>query len=276
MENTLDQPWIQPWFREVMRRDSAWQERFEKTAADFYNRMFNKEQNMRKLTTPDLQHVVRSLPHDVRDLLAENHLYVAGGFIREVVAGQAPSDIDLCGPTKGRLISAATALSEFRESAKVHTTDNALTVLCPPRLPVQFITRWLFDKPEALVESFDFTICQAAVWYDKQLNAWRSGCSEAFYTDLAARRLVYTHPQRMEDCGGSAMRMRKFLARGFNIQADSMAGVLARLFKGVTDPQNMNEFELTRVLSGRLREVDPLLIVDGLEPVDEHEKINGE
>jgi hypothetical protein len=76
----------------------------------------------------------------------------------------------------------------------------------------------------------------------------------------------------LEDAGGSMLRVRKFLQRGYSIQSVSLAGVISRLV-GKLDLQNKSygEKEIARIITGLLREVDPLTVVDGVELVDEHE-----
>lgn len=229
---------------------------------------------MNQLTKQDLQFVIRRLPRDVRDILTKGPFFVGGGFIRETIAGGDVKDIDVFGPSHGQLLDAANSFAENRE-VKPHVTDNAITILCPPRLPVQFITRWVFDMPEPLVRSFDFTVCQAVVWFNRPDLRWCSMAAGGFYPDLAARRLVYTAPSRAEEAGGSIMRVRKFLARGYNIQADSLGAVIARVASGVQAWDDLDENRRGFVIAGLLREVDPLLVVDGLEPIDEHRVIDG-
>lgn len=235
---------------------------------------------MDRLTETDLHFVVRRIPKHVRALLEErpNWLLLAGGFIRDTIAGIPAKDLDLLGRDKLGLKGSADRLANIYRGdgpAKVivHETDNALTVIAPPRMPVQFITRWTFDEAESCMRSFDFTVCQAVIW--RTGLGWASACSEHFYSDLAARRLRYTFPVRQEDAGGSMMRVRKFLARGWNIQADSLGGVIARIADKV-QWEKINrltgaerEKELAGVIGGLLREVDPLLIVNGLEPIDD-------
>lgn len=228
---------------------------------------------MNTLTQTDLQFVVRRMPRDVRRLLEAGPFFVGGGFIRETIAGNEVRDVDVFGPTKGQLLDAAETFAKAR-SVKTHVTDNAITVLAPPRLPVQFITRWVFDAPLPLIESFDFTVCQAVLWFDRQSKVWCSMCSDGFYPDLAARRLTYTMPKREEEAGGSMMRVRKFLARGWNIQAPSLGAVIARVAGGVREFGSLNEHQRATVIAGLLFEVDPLLVIDGLDPISEHEAVD--
>jgi len=238
---------------------------------------------MQSMKYTDLNFVCSRIPKDLRNLMMKEYpmLMIGGGFIRATIAGEKPSDIDIFGPDKDTLKAAAMALA-LKRSARLHESDNAFTILAPPRIPVQFIYRWVFDHPAALIGTFDFTICQAALYIkecplensESTVRKWDSVISEDFYRDLAARRLVYAHPLRNEDAGGSLMRVRKFLTRGYNIQAQSLAGVCARLFMGVRNLEDFSdEKRLTKILSGLLREVDPLIVVDGVDWIDEHQAV---
>jgi hypothetical protein len=68
------------------------------------------------------------------------------------------------------------------------------------------------------------------------------------------------------------MRVRKFLARGYSIQASSLGAVIARLVVKVrASDLASTEAGTAQVLSGLLREVDPLLVIDGVDAVEEHQ-----
>ena len=224
------------------------------------------------LTNTDLQFVVARTPKDVREAMKILPLFLGGGFIRETIGGGEVKDIDMFGTSKEALNVIAATISEKREGYSF-ATDNAITLLSPPRLPLQFITRWCYDDPVKVAESFDFTVCQAVIWYDQRKVRWQSAISEHFYADLAARRLVYTYPVREEEAGGSLMRVIKFARRGYNIQAPSIAGVVTRLIGAVDFTKATTEFKIAEVLTGLLREVDPMVAIDGIDLVDEHEVI---
>jgi len=229
---------------------------------------------MQNLTNNDLHFVVSRLPKDVRSLMTKyNNLMVAGGFIRSIITREKVSDIDIFGESKDMLEKAAREIALNRKG-RIYETDNAVTVLSSPRHPLQFIHRWLYTNLVSLSDSFDYTVCQAVIAFRD--NKWISVCSDMFYPDLAARRLNYTCPQRSEDVGGSMLRMRKFLSRGYTIQALSMAKVIARLvtsidWKMVESCAENNEHEATQIITNLLREVDPLTIIDGVDFVDEHD-----
>ena len=222
---------------------------------------------MQYLRPQDLQFVVRRLPRDVREQMERYPLFIGGGYIRETIAGVKPNDIDIFGPSADVLGMAAELLAQKR-GGRSHKTDNACTVLAPPRVPVQYITRWMYGDAEAVCQSFDFTVCQAVVY--RKAGLWCSVIADDFYADLAARRLVYTQPQREEAAGGSMLRVRKFLARGYNIQAQSLAGVIARVAGGVEDFARLSEAQRAFAITGLLHEVDPLLVIDDIEPVNDH------
>lgn len=232
---------------------------------------------MHELVPNDIRYVVQRLPKDIRDLLTENHrkLFVGGGFIRATIAGEEPSDIDLFGiDAKGLDALAETLKMRRGGETKIHRTKNAITVLTPNRLPIQFITRWTFDNADDLVASFDFTVCQAAIYREgNQSNAkWCSRIGDGFYVDLAGRRLVYTAPMREEEAGGSLLRVIKYVRRGYSIQVTSLGAVVARLAIAVRDSAlSGDETGTGLVLAGLLREVDPLLVIDGFDVEDDHE-----
>jgi len=249
---------------------------------------------MQTLTPQDLNFVLSRCPKDILKLLMQNagKLFLAGGFIRSTISGEKVSDIDLFGTGKDDLLRIAKDFTLERKG-RYFSTDNAITVLSPPRFPVQFITRWLFAEPHKLVESFDFTVCQAVIWTetiaeidveeeDKKENKYRfySLTSDTFYADLAARRLVYTSPPREEEVGGSFMRVIKMVKRGYNVQAPTLAGVISRIMSKL-DVDSMKDKKTgtidekwcARIVTGLLRQVDPLTVVDGVDFVDEHEVI---
>ena len=236
---------------------------------------------MNPLIPSDLRFVAQRLPRDIRELLKTHagKLFVGGGFIRAVIAGEEPKDIDLFGTDAAWLKAVATGLSAQRPGSKMHESNNAITLLTQDRLPIQFITRWTFSDAVALVNSFDFTVCQAAVWRVPGGNVeWRSHVSNRFYVDLAGRRLVYTAPKRQEEAGGSLLRVIKYVRRGYSIQVSSLGAVVARLAAAARASELIDSGELGmgRVFAGLLREVDPLLVIDGLEVVDDHEPLEGE
>ena len=252
---------------------------------------------MSKLSPHDLEWAVKRLPKKVAQLLHDrpNRLFVAGGYIRSRVTGEKVSDIDLFAPSKEEAKSAIEDLiisihrsdetqghpldgflgDEDRAdhlhdlAPLVYETENAFTAKGTHPM-VQAIHRWTFSTPEDAIQSFDFTIAKAAIWHDGL--SWRSICHPDYYADLAAKRLVYTSPVREESPGGSLLRVLKFYQKGYRIPLVSLAAVIARLvkaieFKKVDMERGDAEAHITFLLSGLLREVDPNIDPEAVQPL---------
>jgi len=220
-------------------------------------------------------------------------LIVAGGYVRACVAGELVNDIDCFTTSKAKAREVAeyvVELSIASENRKfIHESDNAYTIT-KYQTPIQIIHRWTFTGPRDAIMSFDFTISRAAFWWenvykapheidpasgddtltplvDHERSGWHSICDSRFYSDLAAKRLVYTMPIRNEDAGGSMLRVLKYYQRGYRMPIDSLGAVIARLAMGVrtraieeNDPDRWYlpiEVKLASELTKLLREVDP-------------------
>lgn len=217
---------------------------------------------MTTLRPDDIAWCVRRTPGRVVDALRAEpgRLFLAGGFIRACVANEKVNDVDLFVPSAECAEQVAVTIANGDES-RLYRTANALSIRGGGPM-VQVIHRWTFDRPEDAIASFDFTIAAAAIWHDGE--TWRSTCHPDFYSDLAARRLVYLSPRREEEPGGSMLRVLKFYQRGYRIPLDSLGAIVARLCMGVDPNDGMAATEegLARVITGLLREVDPTVDPD--------------
>lgn len=204
----------------------------------------------------DLKMVVRRMPKNLLDMMKKDDwagkIFVGGGFIRAVVSGEKVNDVDVFVSSKESAKLLAYELCYDKKD--VFTTDNAYTV--KGKLPIQIIHRWVFDTPQSVSDSFDFTVCCAVVHYTE--GKFGSYCDKRFYTDLASKRLVYRSPVRNEDAGGSMLRVLKYYQRGYRIPLDSLGAVMARMAMAVNRSAfTEGESRVASVLTGLLREVDP-------------------
>lgn len=219
---------------------------------------------MNELAWHDLAWSLQRCPKRVLEEMKASgpKVFVAGGFIRSIIAQEPINDVDMFTSSKTDAQALAFRLSQREPGAKntpqIHETDNAYT-LTDFKPTVQIIHRWNFDSPALCVESFDFTIAKAAFWWD---SGWKSYVDIRFYKDLAGKRLIYTAPVRDEEPGGSMLRVLKFYQKGYRIPLDSLGAVVARLVGKVemdkikgTGPEK--EYQLKRVLTALLLEVDP-------------------
>jgi hypothetical protein len=222
---------------------------------------------MAELQFHDLRWCLHRLPKKLAELMKreKSAVIAAGGFIRSCISGDEVNDVDVFVPSEDLARSVANELAPEQDRAKnpkgmlpgIYETENALTITSL-RPVVQIIHRWNFSNPQDCVDSFDFTIAQAAIWSDGE--KWCSLVADAFYPDLAAKRLIYRSPQRIEEVGGSMLRVLKFYQRGYRIPLDSLAAVIARLTSAVEWTKcsdGKDETQAAKVMCGLLREVDP-------------------
>lgn len=201
------------------------------------------------LDSLDVQRVVRALPSKLRAVIqaSSDLVVVAGGFVRSVVEGSKPRDIDLfvSSPVVAQYLAREIADvmgSTVTQSHKSYTVHHST--------PIQVVHKYSFSSPSSVLESFDYTIAQASVWCvpeGEEDYSWRGICAGRFYTDLAAKRLVYTMPDD-HDVGGSVYRMTKFLKRGYTILPVSASQILARLYTSVSgNPVDFSKEIMARV-----------------------------
>jgi hypothetical protein len=194
-----------------------------------------------KLNKYDLERVTELIPEKVRTLMFIHgkDLVLAGGFIRDAVLRVRAKDVDLFTPSKEKALEVVkdlnTSVTEFGQAAVYTSSKNAYSFKNVGGRFVQFIHRWSYPGPQELLNSFDFTVACAAVWYD---NGWESLVDNNFYPDLAAKRLVFRFPERQEDPAGSMIRVLKFVKKGYTIPGESLAGVVARIS---TDAQKKDQ-----------------------------------
>ncbi len=198
---------------------------------------------MSSLQPEDLRWCVSRLPDRVRLLLKSDRMFVAGGFIRSCITGDLVADIDVFGGSKDASKAAAMLFGD------PFTTQFAYTAR-EGGVPVQFIHKWEFTSAARCIDCFDFTIARAAIYYD---DGWQSLCDDAFYSDLAAKRLVYTGNG---EPGGSLLRLLKFTKRGYRIAPESLAALVSKLMDAVR-PSSMSQLQ---ALTALIREVDPLTL----------------
>jgi hypothetical protein len=211
---------------------------------------------MPSLKLSDLARVTSALPLPVRELLQEQRVYLAGGFIRHIVARESgKTDIDLFGLNFNEANDAAvnmavTYAKDHGVDMDVYDTLNAISLIPIENngeYPVQFIHRWPLDCAEKIVKHFDFTVCAAVVWWDTLNQKWHSQVHKDFYADLEARKLVYIGS---DEPGGSLLRGFKYSRKGYRIRADSVAAIVEDVIDACRD-------ENTDVLT-LLREIDPI------------------
>lgn len=166
------------------------------------------------------------LPPDLMRCLIKwpNRLVVAGGFVRDVVAHERPKDIDvfIAGKDLACEVSDWFKSECGLDSVRTMNTITVKTMGCP----TQLAWRWKFSTPAELVEGFDFTACQAGIWWDG--DQMRSTAAPSFYKDLEQKKLVYAALGRDDDRASALLRVLKFYQRGYKITLPSLSRVLVQ------------------------------------------------
>lgn len=220
-----------------------------------------------KLERNDLYFAAKRLPKELVFIMKTDawlgKIFVGGGYLRSVVTREAVNDVDVFVGSKDSadFLKKDLQLASGDKRIRVIETKNAYTLL-GFSAPIQIIHRWTFDNVKSVADSFDFTICCAAIQTIKLVTGaitFDSWCDDRFYTDLAGKRLIYRKPICNEDAGGSLLRVLKYYQKGYAIPLDSYADVIARMLQAVDMGANKVRTEegLSSVICGLLREVDP-------------------
>lgn len=207
----------------------------------------------------DIKRCVNRLPKKLFNLMKERKetIFLAGGYIRSCISNEPINDIDLFVSSKDQ---AELYINLLADDFVIYRTEYAFTIL-GKKPNIQIIHKWTYAKPEDILPSFDFTIAKSVIWYDGE--NWIGLCDDRFYMDLAAKRLVYTSPKRIEEVGGSMLRVLKFYQRGYRIPLDSLGAVISRLITGINEDKLLGiigdtlEEKQSRVITSLLYEVDP-------------------
>lgn len=206
-----------------------------------------------ELDPQDTIRCITALPGSVERILSRWSVCIAGGFVRSVITGEEPNDIDMfpLGTLDTTGVVADLKVDRYEQAAR---TENAITMVRQGRTPIQIVTRWPGKTVDRVLEGFDLTVAAAAVAMKDGVLVGR--CHPRFYQDTAARRLVYTRPDRAEaEPGGTLLRLFKYARRGFNASPETLAEVVCRV---VQKAGLVSAEDAEMVLRRELREVDPL------------------
>lgn len=216
-----------------------------------------------RMSKNDLDWAVRRLPKDLKYRLEQNvgTLIIAGGYLRSIIGKEFVNDIDVFTSTKEDATLLADTLTDRNRQ---FITDNAISFNVQG-INVQIITKWNFQDAEGILQHFDFTVVQAAIWYNKTQTVWEGMVGKDFYQDLAAKRLSYTYPHMAgAEPGASLLRVLKYRDKGYTMPLPDLAEIISRL-AGV-DNETVTE---------KLKEIDPRAFPEAkLHKYSSEEEIN--
>lgn len=172
-------------------------------------------------------------------------VYLSGGFIRNAITGEQTHDIDIFLASDS--IRSAIML-EMNQIVWLRGKNSFSSVNIRPIVQLYF--REYFPKPESILLNADFTICACAVWWTGE--RWTGIVCERFYSDLAAKRLVFINEKEQEELGG-LLRAHKLMARGYNLPVDELAKFLARFSSSLKE----GALGKASIILQRLRDITP-------------------
>ena len=144
--------------------------------------------------------------------------WVGGGYIRDMILGAKPSDIDVFGPDQS-------ARDSFIKNNGVRVKKSAkfMRTGCwhGTETPVQVIDRDFKDIAD-MISRFDFTVCQFA-WDGKNVFA-----TERALVDVARRRIQVANIQEGFELD-SMRRLYKYMGKGFSVCANTLKEVAEAL-----------------------------------------------
>lgn len=170
----------------------------------------------------------------LKDLILDNHIicWIAGGAIRDYFSfGYVKSDIDLFFPDRHNL---CLALIFFRKNGAKFIFKNSKVISVLYRKKKFDLVKVLFETPLNTIQSFDFTVCCAAV-DDKDVYH-----HQTFFIDLAKKALVINSlPFPLS----TMQRMQRYIKRGYSICNGGLLMIAKAISKIDFKDKNQNVFE---------------------------------
>lgn len=158
-----------------------------------------------------LELIESKFPPTVVEILRENGAVLAGGAIRDTVAELPVKDWDFFFPNQ---LSHDTAVAELGALYRTETKSKLATTFVIGGVIVQLINpRISHGTAWEIIQSFDFTMCQAA--YD--LAAHKLVAGNRFSIDTADRKLVFTGGTFI---GNSFERAMRYAQRGWRMDKE--------------------------------------------------------
>ena len=177
------------------------------------------------LTQDEITRVLSLVPAPVLAQMQRENVVLAGGAIRDVLAGLPVKDIDIFCHSEEQARRLATEVSTF-----VRHTTFAYTASIGP-LPIQYVFYKDFTTAEDLVQQFDFRACCAGVYWQPYargpvMGLWNGVAVEGFHADAVARVLTFMAQQKDAGKLTALRRALDFAQKGWTISNLELAGIV--------------------------------------------------
>lgn len=184
--------------------------------------------NFEHLTQEEIARVLQAVPVDVRLALMRETVVLAGGVIRDTLAGLPIKDVDIFCHSEYQAQKLA-----LRVSGYVRHTTFAYSVTVDDR-PVQFVFYKDFEDAKDLVRQFDFRACCAGIYWNREKwgsfytdAKWVGVAVEGFHADCASRVLHFMSQPKDADKLTALRRAVDFTRKGWSISNAELAGIVS-------------------------------------------------
>lgn len=175
--------------------------------------------NFEKLTPSEIDAVLDLVPLHVQVQLQSNNSVLAGGCIRDTVAGLSVKDLDIFCHSGEQAERLAVEASPFVSKTLFAYTTKTL------RLPVQYVFYKDFTDIFDLIGQFDFRACCAGIrWIPG--HGWDGVAVEGFHMDVEARELTFMSQQKDAGKLTALGRALKFAQKGWTLPVDQAADII--------------------------------------------------
>lgn len=180
---------------------------------------------MAELTVADVKLLREKIPTTLWEMIGNAQAYIAGGFIRDTLAGDTPKDLDIFSPYMPKdfwILNAGYTVGIEVSAIKAATRTVQFTFPNFP-YPVQIIQRT--DPLQCVRSEFDFTVNSVAI---DQQSSW---AHDDFYAHLKDKLLVVANDKSLR-ARTILHRMFRLVAKGYTVDNLSLAKIISVVASG--------------------------------------------
>jgi hypothetical protein len=180
------------------------------------------------LTATDISAALARVPQIVREQLQRESVVLAGGCIRDTLAGLPVKDVDVfCHSREQAERLAFEAAPLVRQSLFAFSVDLG-------GFPVQYIFYKEFKDARDLVQQFDFRACCAGIYFRGTEERgsyytdarWEGVAVEGFRADCRDRVLRFMSQEKDRDKLTALRRAFGFALKGWTISNEELTGII--------------------------------------------------
>lgn len=177
---------------------------------------------------------------DLLPLLIQDEAFVAGGVFKDIAAGNKPKDIDVFFYNVGGYNN---AVEKFRNSAKYeykYSTPNSMGFTHISSDTLVDLVCYQFGTPREVLERFDFTVCQAALFI--RPDGMVANLKDISFDTHVSKKLLWVN-QAIANPDITFNRMLRYINYGYSVSDD----LKVRLFNSIrsTEPTDISPINKT-------------------------------